>query len=300
MIKSLIFTFSFLFLISLFSNSQSFDYKNRLIKTDEDLRYCSFYFFSYENNTSLSSQRGTSYFFYSKKINKLFLVTNIHLLKQIEKIGVFIAKKDTNGNPDNSKILQFSIFTKNRMLHENENDLCLIDLTDYTDTLSKYYFKCFNEDNIPCKKENENFSFKDDLYCIGYSYSLIDINNGLPIVLKGSLATLPKFDFMNQKQFVINCSNRQGSSGSPIVLNKKNKYYLLGTVRATDYGEEYLYSKAKMKNLTPWENFRNIGNLNSIDSLKIDSNKVKIIVKDNFNVSYIIKSEIINNIILRK
>jgi len=297
MTKSIVISLLFLIINPTSIIAQGFDFKNREIKSDEDLLHSVSYIYLYKKNADSSIYSGSAYFFHSSISNKLYLITNNHLINQIDNIGAFIALKDKNGNADESYIGQFKITLKNRIKSIQNIDLCLIDLTDYSELLSKYYFKCYSEDNIPNIEEIENLSFKDDLYCIGFSYSLFDVLNGLPIVLRGSLASLPKYDFMQQKEFAINCSNRSGSSGSPIVLNKNSKYFLLGTVRATDCGEEMLYKKTAKKNPIIWENIRNIGDLQEIDSLKVNSKMEKIVVKDNFNISYVIKSSIINDIL---
>lgn len=298
MTKSFFFSFIFLILIQSISKSQDFDIKAREIKTDEDLISSVFYTSFYHTVNDSFCLNGSSYFFYSTKSNKLYLLTTFHF-NDFEKIYILLPFKDSIGNADRREIKQFMILTKDRIKSLRKYDLNLIDMSYYQDTLSKYFFKCYTETNIPNKEEIENFSFQDDLYSIDYSYSIFDNYNYMPFVHRASFASLPKFDLMMKKEFAINCSNRDGSSGSPIILYKNSKYFLLGTNRAIDFGEEYLYEKTSINDPTSWQKIRESGNLTEIDSLKIDNNKVNVIVKDYVNIAYVVKSEIINTIILK-
>ena len=57
--------------------------------------------------------------------------------------------------------------------------------------------------------------------------------HNLPILRVGHIASIPKIDFNNQSQFVIDAQVFPGSSGSPLFTTLEGKFMLLGVVSQT-------------------------------------------------------------------
>jgi len=68
---------------------------------------------------------------------------------------------------------------------------------------------------------------------VGYPENRYDVVNNLPIIRKGSIASLPSLDFNGKPQVIIDAQVFQGSSGSPVFVSSNNKYHLLGVVSET-------------------------------------------------------------------
>jgi hypothetical protein len=278
-------------------SAQSFEIKNRIINSDEDLLHCTAYTKCYkQKNDSAFFLQGTSYFFYSIKAKKIFLILNKHLIKGTSEIKILLDLKVKRNKEDFLDASEFSINLNPKTIlyfDDYDLDLCLIKLEGYTDSLSKYFFKCFTENNLPSENDIDQFSFRDELYSIGYSSGVFDKYHNIPFVLRGYFSTLPKYNYMGSPYFVMNCSNRNGGSGSPVVLYKNSKYFLTGTVVSVDASTENIYETDSLK--YPYEpNF-----LGQVDSLLIDAapHKIKPIIKDYFNISYVIKSSVISLLI---
>lgn len=58
----------------------------------------------------------------------------------------------------------------------------------------------------------------EEVYMVGYPKGIWDAINNIPIVRKGTTATPFFLDYQGKKEFLLDISIFQGSSGSPIVL----------------------------------------------------------------------------------
>jgi hypothetical protein len=69
--------------------------------------------------------------------------------------------------------------------------------------------------HIPTPEDLENISAIEDIYMVGYPIALWDPYNVLPLARKGVTATPYKYDFNGKKEFLVDISVFEGSSGSP-------------------------------------------------------------------------------------
>ncbi|MGZ8215335.1 MAG: S1 family peptidase [Methylosarcina sp.] len=72
-----------------------------------------------------------------------------------------------------------------------------------------------------------------DVIFIGYPENRFDVKHNLPIIRKGSIASVPSVDFNGRPQIVIDAQVFQGSSGSPVFVATGGHYRLLGVVSET-------------------------------------------------------------------
>lgn len=75
---------------------------------------------------------------------------------------------------------------------------------------------------------------------VGYPDNRFDSVHNLPILRKGTLATLPTINFNGLKQIIIDAQVFPGSSGSPVFVVENGKYKLLGVITATMIKHELL------------------------------------------------------------
>lgn len=81
-----------------------------------------------------------------------------------------------------------------------------------------------------------------DVWFIGYPENRFDTSHNLPILRRGHMASIPKVDFNDKKQFVIDAQVFPGSSGSPVFTVLGEKFKLLGVVTETMVRNEQLQS----------------------------------------------------------
>ena len=83
-----------------------------------------------------------------------------------------------------------------------------------------------------------------DVLFVGYPGDRYDVRNNLPLVRKGSLASIPSMDFDGNKELVIDAGAFPGSSGSPVFVSFDGKYVLLGilteTLKTHGHEQDYL------------------------------------------------------------
>ena len=72
-----------------------------------------------------------------------------------------------------------------------------------------------------------------DVIFVGYPEGLYDPVNNLPLIRKGSIASMPNVDFNGRGQIIIDAQIFPGSSGSPVFVAWDGKYSLLGVVSRT-------------------------------------------------------------------
>lgn len=214
-------------------------------------------------------------FFYKNDNGNLYIITNKHVIEGVVKIEFLIHRCDEKQNPvfDNITIEQNGRIADLCLFHKDDTvDLCAINANwvyDKNLPVKNLFVKCFTPQNIPSKSQIDEIDAIEDVIMIGYPDGIMDNHNNMPIFRKGITATHYKYDFNNQKEFLIDVPAIGGSSGSPILLCEQNRFkiidnstvvpqnrlFLLGINRAAFY---YGFGLAKNKqNLT--EIFSNLG-----------------------------------------
>ena len=98
----------------------------------------------------------------------------------------------------------------------------------HTDAFFHYLF-----DDFLTPINYEQVAPGSDVIFVGYPENRYDVVNNLPLIRRGSIASMPNVDFNGKGQIVIDAQIFPGSSGSPVFVDWGNKYSLLGVVSQT-------------------------------------------------------------------
>lgn len=178
--------------------------------------------------------------------DKTYLITNKHVIENIQEITIWLHLVDDADEPlDGHYEHTFRLTKENLFLHPNKNvDLCgiYIDLQNIMNSGKSQGFNikiCSIPEILICK--DHSFPPVQEILMIGYLPGLFDDNNYLPVIRKGITATPINRNFKGNQEFLIDCGCYPGYSGSPIIVlekqhgfhnlheNKfyKNAYYML-------------------------------------------------------------------------
>jgi len=187
------------------------------------------------NGTNTSIGTG---FFYSVPVYKdqsiLLLISNKHVfIDPNGEITVSLNRKIDNDTPEYGNIRTFNQtgFANEYYAHPNNDiDLACINVSQMGKT--DCFYKCLNNEFLE-PINYENVTTGDDVIFVGYPENRYDMVNNLPLIRKGSIASMPNIDFNGKGQIVIDAQVFPGSSGSPVFVISDNYYRLLGVVSET-------------------------------------------------------------------
>ena len=78
----------------------------------------------------------------------------------------------------------------------------------------------------------------EEAFMIGYPFGLKSDNSTMPLVRHGIISTPLYFKYEGREEFLVDILCFKGSSGSPIFINKNNRYFVAGIERAClEWGE---------------------------------------------------------------
>ena len=183
---------------------------------------------------------GTGFFYLSEVVlneehtrSKLLLISNKHVLGDGKgKMILALNRKRDDGAPDHGVIRTFTYdeFANLYFEHPDKNvDLACVDVSRIThsDAAIKHiggqFLTPIDYERVALGSEVLFVGFPDDYY---------DTVNNLPLVRKGTLASMPNVDFRGKGDVVIDAQVFQGSSGSPVFVDWDSKYRLLGVLSA--------------------------------------------------------------------
>ncbi len=143
-------------------------------------------------------------------------------------------KKD--GNPEFGEIRTFKFdgFSGLHIGHPDKGvDLACVDVSRIThgDACVKYL-----DEKFLTPINYERVALGSEVLFVGYPNDYYDTVNNLPLVRRGTLASMPNIDFRGQGLVVIDAQVFPGSSGSPVFAAWDGKYRLIGVVSATKEG----------------------------------------------------------------
>ncbi|TGL61532.1 serine protease [Leptospira ognonensis] len=132
--------------------------------------------------------------------------------------------------------------------HPNPNiDLACINISSLTHR-NDIHFK-----NIPTSMfatfDEDDLIPGASIWFVGYPENRFDVINNLPLLRRGYISSVPRFDFNGEKQFIVDAQVYPGSSGSPCFAFVNGSYKLLGIVTATMIKHEMLQSLPSNSNL---------------------------------------------------
>lgn len=195
-----------------------------------------------QNNNSI----GTGFFFGVQimqndvKGHKLMLISNKHVFLGSEgtsesqrKLIIHLNRSKEDNMPDLGNKLLFKVdnFEHRYYPHPDPNiDLACFDITDVLGT--NVFYKYLDESYLR-PINYQKIALGSDVIFVGYPENIHDTVNNLPLVRKGSIASMPDVDFNGKGQIVIDAQVFPGSSGSPVFVMWDNTYSLLGVVFQT-------------------------------------------------------------------
>ena len=169
--------------------------------------------------------------------SKLLLISNKHVLEEgMGKMTLTLNRKKEDGTPDYGVLRTFTYdgFTDRYTSHPDENvDLACVDVSGITqsDACVKYL-----DEKFLTPIDYGRVALGSDVLFVGYPNDYYDTANNLPLVRKGTLASMPNIDFRGTGNVVIDALVFGGSSGSPVFVDWDGKYSLLGVISATKEG----------------------------------------------------------------
>ena len=168
---------------------------------------------------------------------KLLLVSNKHVLREgIGKMTLTLNRKHEDGTPNYGVVREFTFdgFADLYFGHPNENvDLACVDVSKITH--SDAYVAHLGEKFLT-PIDYEKVAPGSEVLFVGYPNDFYDTTNNLPLVRKGTLASIPNIDFRGTGTVVIDAQVFGGSSGSPVFVDWDNQYRLLGVISQTMEG----------------------------------------------------------------
>ena len=179
-------------------------------------------------------------FFYQAPLNDgtdrsiTLLISNKHVFIDPKgKLSVSLNKKDSEGNPEygNIKPFESSNFEKMYFAHpDSDVDLACVNVSGISHTDA--FYKNLNSEFLK-PIDYEKVVPSSEVIFVGYPENRYDMVNNLPLIRKGSIASMPSIDFNGKGQIVIDAQVFQGSSGSPVFVASGTNYVLLGVVSET-------------------------------------------------------------------
>lgn len=165
---------------------------------------------------------------------KLLLISNRHVLRGgCWQMTVHLNRKKDDGTPayGNVKNFIYKEFSDRCFEHPDENvDLACVDVSEFTHTDA--YINCIDSSFLT-PIDYEKVALGSDVLFVGFPNGIYDMENNLPLVRKGTLASMPNLDFNGKGEIVIDAQIFAGSSGSPVFIDWDETYKLLGVISGT-------------------------------------------------------------------
>ena len=179
-------------------------------------------------------------FFYRAPLNDgtnrsiILLISNKHVFRSPKgRLIINLNRKKGDGTPDFGNIITFGPagFEAIYFAHPNpEVDLACVNVSEIT---RRGAFCKYLDNNFLKPIDYEKVALGSDVIFVGYPENRYDVVNNLPLIRRGSIASMPNIDFNGRGQIVIDAQIFPGSSGSPVFVAWDNSYALLGVVSQT-------------------------------------------------------------------
>ena len=162
------------------------------------------------------------------------LISNKHVfLDPKGTLTISLNEKTSEGAPDYGKIKEFQEkdFSSIYFEHPSKDvDLACVNASAISHN-NAFYRNLVEEFLDPI--DYDEIVPSQTVIFVGYPENRYDVVHNLPLVRAGSIASLPSVDFNGKGQIVIDAQVFQGSSGSPVFISVKGRYYLLGVITET-------------------------------------------------------------------
>ncbi len=214
-------------------NNQSFNHQAAFVA----VRIC----IAIPSKHGVENATGTGFFYVVTGItvdddlqSKLLLVSNKHVLLEGQwPMTLTPNRRRKDGSPDlGTRVnLQYRGFADRYIGHPDPNvDLACVDVSDITH--SDAYIGRIG-DNFLTPIDYDKVALGNDVLFVGYPNDRYDVVNNLPLLRKGTLASMPNVDFNGKGEIVIDAQVFPGSSGSPVFVDWDDTYKLLGVISRT-------------------------------------------------------------------
>lgn len=161
----------------------------------------------------------TGFFFQYSQIGHgaQFIVTNKHVVENKEEVLAHFLE-GSEYEPKLGNIIKYKIKNPDQkfILHE-DYDLAILPMREINQYISKIKIPISHSFIRSHSIIRERVQI-EDVYFIGYPDGLWDSYNYLPILRKGSTATLMSVDYGGKELFLIDANTIPGSSGSPVFI----------------------------------------------------------------------------------
>lgn len=189
------------------------------------------------SRTDKTIMQGTGFFMNIRVAEETVtvLVTNRHVVENMDQVVFRIKRMNSEGGPDYTKSEEISSSKLKDWIYHPELDLAIYPVANTLDSFFKKEFGVLPY--IPRLTENaipnnivirDNISPFQEVYMLGYPKGVGDEYNAIPVTRKGITATPYQLNYMNTKQFLIDIPIYPGSSGSPIFCFLGDRLVLLG------------------------------------------------------------------------
>lgn len=111
-------------------------------------------------------------------------------------------------------------------------DLACINISKIGDEGLNIFYKTL-DDGILADFGHQDLLPGADIWFVGYPENRFDTANNLPVLRRGYIASIPKIDFENRKEFLVDAQVHQGSSGSPVFAALGGNFRIVGIVTQT-------------------------------------------------------------------
>ena len=176
-------------------------------------------------------------FFYRAPLNDgtdrsiTLLISNKHVFGNPKgRLIVSLNRSRADNTPDFGNIVKFDQvgFEAGYFAHPNpEIDLACINVSGIA-RVGAFYMHL--NDTLLKPIDHEKVALGSAVIFVGYPQGYYDVVNNLPLIRRGSIASMPNVDFNGKGQIVIDAQIFSGSSGSPVFVAWDDWYSLLGVV----------------------------------------------------------------------
>lgn len=196
---------------------------------------------SYQSENLTESSIGTGFIVQAKlkdrdNMSVILLVSNKHVFRDSSgNISFSLNKAKVDGSVDLGNIDTYKIkdFSNRYFEHPDPKiDLACINISVISTPPNNSYFRQINEELIS-KFDEPNLKPGMEVWFVGYPENRFDSINNLPLLRRGYISSLPKVNYNNNEQFIIDAQVYQGSSGSALFTVIDGHYKLIGIVTAT-------------------------------------------------------------------
>lgn len=193
-----------------------------------------------QNETNIA----TGFFYFARVLldngrrsDRLLLISNRHVFQNLNgmfdqncRLRIRLNRSKDNGTPDFGNVYTYSQNGfYNLYSHPDPMvDLACLDVTNFLKTKNLYLKHLHDAFLRPINYEKVLVG--SDVIYVGYPNGLFDNVNNLPLVRRGSIASIPHRDFNGHGHIVLDAQIFNGSSGSPVFVDCDGQSLLLGVV----------------------------------------------------------------------